>query len=216
MRSCEQRERLKGQPGLIDIFREVRERVSAQEAARIYGLTFDRKGWALCPFHNDNSPSMSFKDDRFRCWACGESGDCIDFASKFFGFSPMDAVKRLNEDFLLGLPIGRKMTDTDRKQAARRRELVETERMFNEWREQLANRLDQCCQAANRALARCGGDFTDAEALAIRSVSEMEYWSDILQFGTMEDMMAIFRDRKGVDNLCEQILKTTQTKSETA
>ena len=36
---------------MIDVFRECRERVSAQDVARHYGLTFDRKGWALCPFH---------------------------------------------------------------------------------------------------------------------------------------------------------------------
>lgn len=47
-----------------NIFREVRERVSAQDAARHYGLTFDRRGWALCPFHHDKHPSMSFRSGR--------------------------------------------------------------------------------------------------------------------------------------------------------
>ena len=31
---------------MTDVFRECRERVSAQDAARHYGLTFDRKDWA--------------------------------------------------------------------------------------------------------------------------------------------------------------------------
>lgn len=198
---------------MIDAFGSVRERVTAQEAARLYGLTFDRKGWALCPFHNDNSPSLSFKNGRFRCWTCGESGDCIDFTAKFFGVSPMDAVKRLNEDFMLGLPIGRKMTDTDRKQATRRRELMETEKAFNEWRHELANRLDRCCRVANRALARCTDDITETEALAIRSVSALEYWSDVLSRGATADIMDIFRGRKGVEDLCDKILSNLQMSS---
>ncbi|WP_368264452.1 CHC2 zinc finger domain-containing protein, partial [Intestinimonas butyriciproducens] len=52
--------------------------MSAKDAARYYGLTFDRKGWAVCPFHQDKHPSMSFRGGRFRCWACNASGDSID------------------------------------------------------------------------------------------------------------------------------------------
>ena len=57
-----------------NIFRETRERVSAQDAARHYGLTFDRRGWALCPFHADKHPSMSFHKGRFRCWVFDPAG----------------------------------------------------------------------------------------------------------------------------------------------
>lgn len=201
---------------MTDVFKTVREHVSAQEAACRYGLTFDRRGWALCPFHADTTPSMSFKDGRFRCWACNESGDSIDFTARFFGLPKMDAVKRLNEDFMLGLPIGQPMTKADRKQAERRRELAETEKAFNEWRMQLANRLDRCCRVANRALARGTDDFTKSEVLAIRSASMLWYWSDILQGGRTADIMDIFRDRKGVEDLCDRILRDSQTNSETA
>ena len=41
---------------------------------------------ALCPFHEDHNPSLSFykSSDRwnFRCFACGESGDVFDFVAK--------------------------------------------------------------------------------------------------------------------------------------
>jgi hypothetical protein len=61
--------------GQSDLFMQVRERVSAEEAARFYGLTFNNRGWAKCCFHNDNHPSMSFKNGRFHCWVCDLSGD---------------------------------------------------------------------------------------------------------------------------------------------
>ena len=89
---------------MIDVFRECRERVSAQDVARHYGLTFDRKGWALCPFHSDKHPSMSFRAGRFRCWACNASGDAIDFTGRLLGLDALGAVRQLNVDFCLGLP----------------------------------------------------------------------------------------------------------------
>ena len=92
---------------MTDVFREVRERVSAQDAARHYGLTFDRRGWALCPFHNDKHPSMSFRNGRFRCWVCDVGGDSIDFTARLLGLDAMGAVERLNADFGLALPLHR-------------------------------------------------------------------------------------------------------------
>ena len=43
----------------------------------------------LCPFHNDHTPSLTFKKNKFRCWSCGESGDTISLVMKV-----------LNKDFL--------------------------------------------------------------------------------------------------------------------
>ena len=47
-----------------------------------------RQAKALCPFHDDNNPSMGFwtgKDgiERFKCFVCGESGDAFDFVYRY-------------------------------------------------------------------------------------------------------------------------------------
>jgi DNA primase len=34
---------------------------------------------ALCPFHDDNNPSLSIKGEYFKCWSCGTAGDVFDF-----------------------------------------------------------------------------------------------------------------------------------------
>lgn len=106
------------------VFVEVRERVTVEDAARHFGLTFDRKGWAVCPFHQDRHPSMSFRAGRFRCWACGASGDSIDFTAKLLGLEPLAAAERINYEFHLSLPFNRQQTSAERRevaQAARRR-----------------------------------------------------------------------------------------------
>jgi hypothetical protein len=61
-----------------------------------YGLE-SRYGQYLCPFHNDTNPSMSIhkKTNRFKCWACGESGDTIHFIMKMDKCNFIDAVKKL-------------------------------------------------------------------------------------------------------------------------
>ena len=48
---------------MID-FKSVKGLVTAREAAEHYGLTVNRYGMALCPFHDDHKPSMKL-DDRF-------------------------------------------------------------------------------------------------------------------------------------------------------
>ena len=42
---------------MID-FKSVKSLVTAREAAEHYGLTVNRHGMAVCPFHDDHDPSM--------------------------------------------------------------------------------------------------------------------------------------------------------------
>lgn len=49
-----------------------------------------------CIFHNDTHPSLTiFKDNRFKCFACGAHGDSIDFIKKLHNLEFIDAVKWL-------------------------------------------------------------------------------------------------------------------------
>lgn len=57
--------------------------------------------YGKCPFHDDTNPSFNVYegDDqiwRYRCHACGESGDVIDFVSTIEGCDTAEAVKRLS------------------------------------------------------------------------------------------------------------------------
>ena len=82
---------------MID-FKSVKSLVTAREAAEHYGLTVNRHGMAVCPFHDDHNPSMKL-DDRFHCFGCGEDGDVIDFTAKFFNLSLPEAAEKLVKDF---------------------------------------------------------------------------------------------------------------------
>jgi len=70
-------------------------------------------GWyeGLCPFHNENSPSLKFKesDEHWHCFGCGAHGDVIDFVSKIEHITIAEAVGRLTG----GQSI--ELSDTDRQ-----------------------------------------------------------------------------------------------------
>ena len=88
----------------MNIFSEVKEHLTARQAAEFYGLKVKRNGIACCPFHDDKHPSMKI-DRNYHCFACGVGGDAIDYVSRMFGLSQYDAALKLIEDFTLPVDV---------------------------------------------------------------------------------------------------------------
>ena len=53
---------------------------------------------ALCPFHNDHTPSMTFKGSKFRCWSCGASGNAIDLVMRHLNLDFKTACRWLADE----------------------------------------------------------------------------------------------------------------------
>ena len=79
----------------MNLFQNVKYGVSCREAAERYGVSVNRQGKALCPFHNDRHPSLYVADNHYFCFACGAHGDVIDFAADFFDLPLYEAAQRL-------------------------------------------------------------------------------------------------------------------------
>ncbi len=60
-------------------------------------ISLDDKYKAICPFHDDHSPSFSVHPDKqiYKCFSCGESGNVITFVQKYNGISFVEALKLL-------------------------------------------------------------------------------------------------------------------------
>ena len=58
--------------------------LSCEGVAQRLGIKVHRHK-ALCCFHNDHTPSLTFRKNKFKCWSCGESGDTIKLAEKMLG-----------------------------------------------------------------------------------------------------------------------------------
>lgn len=82
----------------INIFNLVKETVNAEQVAAYYGLHINSNHMAICPFHSDKNPSMKI-DDRYYCFACGATGDAIDYVSNLFSIGKKDAAIKIASDF---------------------------------------------------------------------------------------------------------------------
>lgn len=194
-----------------DVFHTVKELIPLSEAVRLYGFTPNRSGFICCPFHNEKTPSLKlYQDGSFYCFGCGAHGTVIDFAALLFNLDSLDAVKRLNEDFALALDMD---GPPDREKIRQRRKTLEAKKRFDKWRDQMLNQLDRSIRVANLADFR---SMTAAEATALRYRETLEAWADVLQHGSLDEQMQIFRDREGVGRLCRMILNSMQTKSTAA
>ena len=79
----------------------VREIISKVNIVELIGdhIPLNKNGknyQALCPFHNEKTPSFTVYAEcgRFRCFGCGEKGDAITFLIKKEGLSYPAAVKK--------------------------------------------------------------------------------------------------------------------------
>ena len=95
----------------MTIFEQVREAIDMRSVVEGYGLHISRSGMCLCPFHNESNPSAKIYPQNLFCFGCGISVDVISFTQRMFGLEkPIDAVKKLNEDYGLHIVIGKAPT----------------------------------------------------------------------------------------------------------
>ncbi|WP_330546097.1 CHC2 zinc finger domain-containing protein [Roseburia intestinalis] len=166
----------------MNLFQNVKYGVNCREAAERYGVSINRQGKALCPFHNDRHPSLYVADDHFYCFACGAHGDVIDFAANFFDLPLYEAAQRLAADF--GVDANQPPTKEvleKRRQKAEAQQLMENERLcvsvlsdyarvLRSWKMQYA--LQSPAEAPDERFEE-----------ACHKLDEAEYYLDILAFG---------------------------------
>ena len=75
------------------------------ELAASYGFEPNRAGFICCPFHNEKTASLKiYPDNRgWYCYGCNAGGDIITFTQKLHRLNFKQALKKLNDDFALGL-----------------------------------------------------------------------------------------------------------------
>lgn len=84
----------------------------------------------LCPFHDDKTPSFSVSPSRgvYKCFACGESGNVVNFIMKHEQKTYPEALRWLANRYHIEIR-DRELTDEERRQATERESLL----LINEW-----------------------------------------------------------------------------------
>ncbi len=95
----------------------LKQRVTIADAVEHYGIVFNRAGFAPCPFHAERTPSFSIKNGFGYCYGCGWHGDVIDLVKGLCGLDFRGAISEINTAFGLGLPIDRRPTLREQRDA---------------------------------------------------------------------------------------------------
>ena len=196
----------------MNVFEVVKQNVTVRQAAELYGFKPNRSGLIRCIFHNDGTPSMKV-DRRYYCFGCGCTGDVIDFTAQLFGLKSREAALKLADDF--GISYGNRARDSPK---SGKKSLVKEKEKTSEtdWKTEYARftkaYLDyrslllewKECYAPKTPEEEWDGHFVTA----LRELSIVEYYLEILLFGDEEDKKCSSRKKEPM--LSDSITVRTQ------
>ncbi len=166
----------------MTVFNAVKQSVTTRQVVEMYGLKIRRNNMVSCPFHNDRTPSMKV-DNRFHCFGCGADGDVIDFVSRLYGISSLEAAQKIASDFGISCDMKkpkkviRKKTDAQIYAEAEQRcyrVLSDYYHLLKKWEVDYAPSMDD-------------ETWHPLFMEALQKKSHLEYLLDILVFGEIEE-----------------------------
>ena len=189
----------------MNIFQEMKERVTARQVAEKYGLKVRQNGMACCPFHNDKHPSMKIGRNYY-CFACGAKGDAVNYVAILFGLSQFEAAKKINEEFKQGILIGKPEAKRKQNSGVNKKEKVPTKeerirfvrKKIDKWVKDATNVLLRYLQWMEFWKKFYKPESMEAEwnplfVEALQNESKISYLVDMLMFGTDEEVLDFSR-----------------------
>ena len=164
-----------------DIAAEIRESVTMEDVLHAYAPSVrTRNHRCPCPIHNGKDYNFSYTRNGYKCFVCGESGDVIEFVQTMCGLHDRaDAMKQINADFRLNLPINGTISAIQSADLAlKRAEREKKEKAHAEWEETYHSLWAEwiACDTAKRT-----ADPESAEyAAAVKRIDYIAYLIDNL------------------------------------
>lgn len=172
----------------VDKVEIIKDRLTMDEVLRQYGYTPKKR--MPCPLHSGVDKNFEIKGKHWRCYSHCGNGDTISFVQKLFGLSFPDTLKKIDEDFNLGLfeCIGnRKSLDIARQSYQRKKERERQKKeikdvknrywdIFGEW-----VRLDR-----NKTLYAPKTPYEERHPLFIEALQKLAYQEYLLDCAESE------------------------------
>ena len=201
----------------MDKINTIKETLTAKEVAEYYGLII-KHNVSHCFMHSDKTPSMSFKYGKFKCFSCGIGGSCIDLCMNLFSISFIDACKKLNNDFRLGLNFEKQSFKEQRENARQQRQryldkkLVES---YEKWEQETFIKMCDYLRLleqfmsdyAPKNMAEC---LHELFVLSIMTYDYLEYLTNILIFGSFKEKSAAKKEIDKVVKTIEQAIRKSR------
>lgn len=164
---------------MLDYSALIKQSVTMTDVLAMYGFNPGRYNRIPCPIHNGVKRNFAYKEHGFVCYVCGATGDVISFVEKLFGLSFLDACRKIDQDFNLGLNVGGTLDAEKQAEAERvsmmlraKRERREAER--KRVQEAYHAALDRWCELdrtiREEAPQTPYDDFTDEYAYALKHI----------------------------------------------
>lgn len=202
----------------MNIFAQIKNVLDITEVAENYGINVINGKYALCPFHNDTHPSMSFKGDICTCFVCNETFDCISLVSKLFHLTPIESIKKLNRDFGLNFAIGQPMNKENIRQINAENELLQ---LFDKWEKKAFIILTDYLHLLNHWKQQyvptkeefMNNQISEKYVEACHKIDYIEYLTDVFLYGNYKDKVSFYNThRKEVEKIGNKIRKIRNVK----
>ncbi len=122
---------------MADAVEQVKERLNVSELIGEY-LKLEKSGTnykALCPFHNEKTPSFMVNAERnfWYCFGCQKGGDIFSFLMEIEGLEFREALERLAERTGVELPKFQKVNPEEKSQKQKLYEILEISSKFYQY-----------------------------------------------------------------------------------
>ena len=202
----------------MSMFQEIKQHITARQAAEAYGLKISPRGMACCPFHDDRHPSMKLNWGYY-CFACGAKGDAIGYVAQMFGLSQYEAAMKIIDDLCLpidtvGSTCNKPKTECDRQQIARKR-VEHIKSRFKRWCDETVAILKQYetdISTIKEIFNKLPPDriFSSEEyRITINAEPYIQGWLDVLCMSDDKDRQELFiKSRKEVHRIAGELKGT--------
>lgn len=139
-------------------------------------------------------------DKGFCCFACGAKGDVIIFVADFFHLAPLEAAKKLTEDFQIPILTDKsKQWNISKKKEKPKRTLYQIEQKFEEWERESIRILSdylhlleewKVIHAPKTPEEEWKAEFIEA----CQQTEKINYYLDLLVFGELQDRIEFLLD----------------------
>jgi len=122
---------------------QIKAKVTVRQFLEHSGIRVNRQGFCVCPLHGDRDASMKvYGGERgWTCYGCHKGGDVINLAKELYGVGLFEAIRRIDREFGLNIPLDEKPNtkdmflfraakirqETEREREEHRKELLEKE-----------------------------------------------------------------------------------------
>jgi len=146
----------------------------------------------LCPFHNEQTPSLHVYEDGYYCFGCGERGDSINFVAKLEDLKPLEAAFLIAGRF--DLPVDRAPTAEEQRRLNVQKRNRNIAKLYKQIEDKAFLNLANFKSLTMAIMETEKLEIPDELVPAVHLLPQVEYFMQILISGTADERLQLLRE----------------------